>query len=213
MSFCASSSDEALWRAICIGDAVAFERLFDRYCDLLYNFAFRRTARWDLAEEIVGLVFLEAWRQRDRVTTLNGSLKPWLLGVAANQIRRVWRQHERRERVRRRLHVVDTAEDHSAHVADRIDDERRIRAVLDLVDQLPEIQREILLLWAWEDLTYEEIAEALAVPIGTVRSRLSRAREHLRESEGMRRAHSLHSDDSWEPNHDTPKEPCSDGGR
>jgi len=183
-------SDDELLRALAGGGLDAFAALFRRHQRFVYNVAFRRTASWSTAEDVTGVVFLELWRQRERVEPLNGSIRPWLAGVAANQARRVWRRRSRRADALGRLawagdgaarsHEADPADE----VAARIDDERAMAALLDRLDALPEAQREVLTLWAWEQLSYDEIAVALAVPVGTVRSRLSRARASLRTLDG-----------------------------
>lgn len=171
--------DAQLWALALDGDAEAFGELFERYCDLVYNFAFRRTGSWDAAEETVSSAFLEAWRHRDRIQLHHGSLRPWLLGVANNIVRRWWRTRDRTTRALERLSVVEDTPDHSSRVVAQIDAQRRLLVVLRRVEELPEAQRDVLLLWSWEQLSYDEIAVVLGVPIGTVRSRLSRARAAL----------------------------------
>lgn len=181
-------SDEDDLRALAGGDADAFAALFRRHQNFVYNVAFRRTASWSAAEDVTGVVFLELWRQRGRVEPLGGSIRPWLAGVAANQARRVWRSRSRQADAVGRLAGVAAAGRHEPDPADdlagRIDDERAMAALLRRLDALPEAHREVLALWAWEQLSYDEIAVALAVPVGTVRSRLSRARMRLRTLDG-----------------------------
>ena len=180
-------TDESCLRSIARDDNRAFGVLFERYSDFVYNVAFRRTANWSAAEDITEVVFTELWRQRHRVTSYEGSLRPWLAGVAANQSRRWWRDQARKSRTVDRLALVrgrDHAEDVAEAVVNRVDDQARMGALLDAVSQLPEDQRDVLTLWAWEQLSYEEIAAALHLPIGTVRSRLNRARTRLREIDG-----------------------------
>jgi len=183
-------SDDDLLRALAGGGRDAFAALFRRHHTFVYNVAFRRTASWAAAEDVTGIVFLELWRQRERVQPLGGSIRPWLAGVAANQARHVWRARSRRAAALGRLAWGgdDAASGHEADPADnvaaRIDDERAMATLLNRLDALPEGHREVLTLWAWEQLSYDEIAVALAVPVGTVRSRLSRARASLRTLDG-----------------------------
>lgn len=182
--------DERLWALARGGIAEAFGELFERHCDLVYNFAFRRTGSWDAAEEAAATAFLEAWRQRDRIELFQGSLRPWLLGVTNNIVRRGWRTTDRANRALERLAVVEQAPDHSSRVVAQIDGQRRLLAVLRRVEGLPEAQRDVLLLWAWEQLSYDEIAVVLGIPMGTVRSRLNRARSalsYLDEGTGLHR--------------------------
>jgi RNA polymerase sigma-70 factor (ECF subfamily) len=181
-------SDDADLRALAGGDPDAFTALFRRHQTFVYNVAFRRTASWSTAEDVTGVVFLELWRQRERVEPLGGSIRPWLAGVAANQARHAWRSRSRRADALDRLAGVGAAGRHEPDPADdlagRIDDERAMATLLRRLDALPEAHREVLALWAWEQLSYDEIAVALAVPVGTVRSRLSRARTRLRTLDG-----------------------------
>lgn len=177
-----------LWERIREGDSAAFSELFDDYADLIYNVAFRRTGSWEAAEEIVSMVFLEAWRQRATVTDQAGTIRPWLLGVALNLIRRHWRQTDRHRRATLRLAPDPTQGDHAADVSDRLDAEETMRRVLRRLEQLPEDQREVVQLWAWEELSYDEIAVVLDTPVGTVKSRLHRARAALLEAMDSHRA-------------------------
>jgi RNA polymerase sigma-70 factor (ECF subfamily) len=171
--------NRTLWERIRDGDNAAFSELFDDYSDLIYNVAFRRTGSWEAAEEIVSLVFFEAWKQRATVTDHVGTIRPWLLGVALNLIRRHWRQTDRQRRATLRLAPDPTQGDHAADVADRLDAEETMRRVLQQLKQIPDDQREVVQLWAWEELSYAEIAAVLNTPVGTVKSRLHRARETL----------------------------------
>ncbi|MFD3724854.1 RNA polymerase sigma factor [Streptomyces sp. NPDC058671] len=166
------------------GDPSAFAGLFDSYARSVYNHAFRLTGDWSVAEDVMAATFLEAWRLRRKVDPEGGSLRPWLLGVATN----VARNHCRGNR-RYRAAAAAYAEagpaaapvpDHASEVAGRIDDRRRIAATLRALGTLRRTEREVLVLCLWEGLAYTEVAQALRVPVGTVRSRLSRARARLR---------------------------------
>lgn len=173
--------DTGDWQRAQGGDQAAFSAVFERYADAVYNLAFRRTASWAVAEDIVGTTFLELWRQRGRVELHNGSLRPWLFAVASNQAARSWRTAHRRATAEASTLCAgsETGTDTFADADARLDAEGRAAAVLLHLEQLPGHQREVLQLWAWEQLTYEEISAALRVPVGTVRSRLNRARQRL----------------------------------
>ena len=133
-----AATDEQLWREAVDGDGDAFGLLFERHARAVYNFCFRRTGSWSLAEDLTSEVFLVAWRRRARVVFTDD-------------------------------------------VVGRLADERRMADVLAVFDRLSVAEQEVLALCAWADLSYEECALALGIPTGTVRSRLSRARVHLRE--------------------------------
>jgi RNA polymerase sigma-70 factor (ECF subfamily) len=175
-------SDSQLWERIRQGDTDAFGDLYERHAQTVYNFCFRRTANWAQAEDLVSEVFLVAWRRRVDVqlATESGESLPWLLGVAVNVLRNSARSGRRAETALRRLNGSVT-EDFSDELVGRLADEDQMRSVLQVVDRLQPQEQDVLALCAWAGLTYEEGAVALGVPVGTVRSRLSRAREHLRE--------------------------------
>jgi len=191
------SGDQDLWMRVCEGDQRAFGVLFDRYADLIYNVAFRRTGRWDVAEDIVATVFLEAWRQRHQIHIPDGSIRSWLIGVAVNGTRRYWRSAERGRRALLRLAASENHErDPAGKVSERLDAERRMAEILIALNDLPSQQREVIQLWAWEELSYEEIAVVLGIPVGTVRSRLYRARARLGRANGTGRLDRASGDDT-----------------
>ena len=162
------------------GDTDAFTELFEQHADTVYNYCFRRTASWDVAEDLTAVVYLEAWRSRARlVPHADGTVLPWLYGIAANVCRNQWRSVSRHRRALDRLPPARAVPDHADDVVSRVDDERRMRAVLRGIDALPVSEREVITLIAWEGMDYQAAAVALGVPVGTIRSRLSRARSRL----------------------------------
>jgi RNA polymerase sigma-70 factor (ECF subfamily) len=178
-----ATSDQELWAAAVGGDAGAFGVLFERHSRAVYNFAFRLTADWAAAEDAASEVFLTAWRRRSEVvfTTESGSVLPWLFGVATNHLRNQRRGRRRADTALARLDASAVQPDHSDETLGRMADEAQMAEVQAVVEQLPEQERDVLVLCAWGGLDYADAAIALAVPVGTVRSRLSRARVHLRE--------------------------------
>ncbi|MEV3857534.1 RNA polymerase sigma factor [Streptomyces sp. NPDC050095] len=161
------------------GDAVAFAELFDAYARAVYNHAFRLTGDWSAAEDVVSLTFLEAWRLRARTDPDGASLRPWLLGIATNVTRNTRRAARRHAAALARLAPPEPVCDIAGDVAGRLDDAAYLRAVRVAVDRLRRPDREVLALCAWGGLDYAAAAEALGIPVGTVRSRLSRARARL----------------------------------
>jgi RNA polymerase sigma factor (sigma-70 family) len=176
----AHATDAELWQRAVEGEPDAFGVLFERHARTVYNYLFRRTADWALAEDLTSVVFLEAWRRRADVTLESGVALPWLLGVATNVLRNrrrsQWRHRAALQRIPR-----ERQEDFAADANERLDDEKRMRTVLRSLASLPAREQDVVALCAWAELSYEEAALALGVPVGTVRSRLSRARARMRE--------------------------------
>jgi RNA polymerase sigma factor (sigma-70 family) len=184
------------------GDADAFGAIFDACAKSVYNHAFRLTGDWSAAEEVMAMTFLEAWRSRERIVPDGGSLKPWLLGIATNLARGQRRAARRHRTALNRLAVADELPDFADDVSGRLDDAARIKALHRALAGLPRHELEVLSLCVWSGLGYAEAAEALNVPVGTVRSRLSRARTRLaRLTDGelsRSRGGAAHRN-SWEP--------------
>jgi len=172
-----ATTDREFWRRAAEGDAEAFGELYERHADAIYNFCFRRTADWALAEDLTATVFLAAWKKRRGVVFDGDSLRPWLYGVANNVVRNEHRRVRRFNRAVARLGVPRPA----PAAADRAADEGQMRDVLAAVRKLPRGEQDVLAVCVFADLTYEEAAIALGIPIGTVRSRLARARNRLGE--------------------------------
>lgn len=164
--------------------AEGFGELFDAHARAIYNFCFRRTADWSVAEDLTSAVFLEAWRRRAEVDLISEPVLPWLYGVAANLLRNQRRSLRRHRSAIERMAPPPPTPDFSEDLAARLDDELRMRELLEHIRHLSRGEQDVLALCAWQDLSYEDAARALGVPVGTVRSRLSRARTHLAASEG-----------------------------
>lgn len=163
------------------GDPDAFRELFDDHARSVYNHSFRLTGDWSVADDVVSLTFLEAWRLRERVDAgaESGSLRPWLLGIATNVARNVRRAARRHAGALARLPRAEVVPDFAEEVATRIRDRERLALVRAALAALRQPEREVLALCVWSGLDYAEAAVALGVPVGTVRSRLSRARTKL----------------------------------
>ncbi|MFI5998431.1 sigma-70 family RNA polymerase sigma factor [Streptomyces sp. NPDC051362] len=164
------------------GDPTAFAELYNSHARAIYNHAFRLAPDWSAAEDVMAETFMEAWRLRDRIEAEGGSLRPWLLGVATNVARSHYRSNRRYRNAAKAAAEAETAlPDHADEVTGRLDDRRRIAAALRALAALRRPEREVLTLCLWEGLEYTAAAKALGIPVGTVRSRLSRARAKLRK--------------------------------
>ncbi|TCC53370.1 sigma-70 family RNA polymerase sigma factor [Kribbella capetownensis] len=177
-----AGSERRLWDRTADGDAEAFARLYDRHARAVYNFLHRRTASWSDAEDLTSAVFLQAWRRRHEVVLDRDSALPWLLRTADYTVRNDWRSKLRYRRALAAAEQLPTEiGDHADDVAGRLDDDQRIRAARESLKHLRRHEREIVELCVWAGLDQAAAAVALDVPIGTVKSRLSRARKRLRE--------------------------------
>lgn len=171
------ADDAELWRRIARDDADAFGLLFERHGARIHGYALRRTGDPQAAEDITAVVFLEAWRRRAKVELTQPSALPWLYGVAANVLRHQQRSRRRHQRALDRL--SDLPPRSEALVERQAQAAADAAQVIEQIRALPGREREVLVLSVWEGLSHAEIALALDTTIGTVKSRLSRARARL----------------------------------
>ena len=180
MKTCAAS-DAELWGAA-ETNPEAFGELYQRHARAVFAFCARRTGDIALAEDLTSVVFLEAWRRRRSVALSGTSALPWLLGTANNVVRNQRRSLRRHRAALLRLPTDSASPSREDEAIARIDAQRTLSAALSAVDRLPAKQQDAVNLVLWSGLSYEEAALVLGVPIGTVRSRISRARTTLGES-------------------------------
>ncbi len=174
------ADDLQLWERVRAGDAEAFGDLYERHARAVQSYCLWRTADIQAAEDSTATVFLEAWRKRQRLNLNSNSAAPLLLGIANNVVRRHWRSLRRhRDALERVRNAGSPPDDLEAEAIARVDAIRQLREGGEAIRGLPRREREVLALLAWSDLSYGEIGEALGLPIGTVRSRLARARTRL----------------------------------
>jgi RNA polymerase sigma factor (sigma-70 family) len=173
--------DAALWARICSGEAEALSDLYVRHVRTVQSYCLWRTADLQSAEDVTASVFLEIWRRRRRLTLTADSAAPLLLGIANNLLREHWRSRRRHRDALSRIRSAagQPPADLESEAIARIDAISQVREAGSEIRALPRPEREVLALIAWGELSYEETALALQIPIGTVRSRLSRARSRL----------------------------------
>ncbi|MEV0145585.1 MULTISPECIES: RNA polymerase sigma factor [unclassified Nonomuraea] len=164
-------------------DPEAFAALFDRHAPELHRYVLRRLGD-ALADDIVADTFLDAFRQRARYDLTRVDARPWLYGIAANLIGKHRRTEVRFYRALARSGVDEVAESYADRVEARVAASAAQRELAGALAALPAAEREVLLLVAWADLSYDEAAAALGIPVGTVRSRLHRARKRTRAALG-----------------------------
>jgi len=175
-------SDRHLWQLARDGDGTAFGILFERHAGRIYNYCFRRTGDWALAEDLTSATFLLAWQSQSGGPLQADSALPLLYGIATNVLRNQRRSLRRSRKAFARLPVQPADEpDFAEETTIRLDDQATMRRLLTLFSQLPRREQDVVALCDWSGLPYEDAAAALGVPIGTVRSRLARGRRRLRE--------------------------------
>ncbi|GLF96696.1 RNA polymerase sigma factor [Streptomyces yaizuensis] len=162
------------------GDPSVFRELFAAHAPLVYRHAVRTTGDRSLAEDVVSLTFLEAWRLRHRLRDEGDGPRPWLMGIAVNVLRNTTRAARRHRAALARIPLRDTVPDFADEIVGRLTDTARLAAAQRALGRLRRADREVFTLCVWSGLEYTEAAAALGIPVGTVRSRLSRARTRLR---------------------------------
>ncbi len=164
-------------------DPDRFAALYDRHAARLYHYAYRRVGH-DAADDVVAGTFLVAYRHRRRYDLTRPDALPWLFGILTREVAR----HRRTEKARYRALGRLAPDPVTADPADRVADDvsaQSVRAVLaQALAALSAGDRDVLLLIAWGSLAYDEVAQALDIPVGTVRSRLNRARRKTRAALG-----------------------------
>lgn len=161
-----------------------FEIIYERHYPSIHRYVVRRLGR-EAAEDMAAEVFLRAFDSRHRYAPMgHGSCLPWLYRIAAhitgNEVRRLVRE----TKALRRMDRTGPARDEVSGIAWRVDAQRCVEdlGIINAINRLRDDERETLYLYALADATYTEIAEATHVPVGTVRSRLSRIRVKLRKT-------------------------------
>jgi RNA polymerase sigma-70 factor (ECF subfamily) len=161
-------------------EPLVFGVVFDRHYDAVHRYLARRVGS-DLADDLAAETFTTAFEVRRRYDTAHPDARPWLFGIATNLVRHRRRGEARRLRAYARLDRPADPDGGFGGVEARLDAGRAGPAIADALNRLSAGDRDVLLLFAWADLHYEEIAVALRIPVGTVRSRLHRARRRVRE--------------------------------
>jgi RNA polymerase sigma factor (sigma-70 family) len=162
-------------------NAAAFAVLFDRHAGSLHRYLLRRVGG-SAAEDLVGETFATAFRARRSYDLSYPDARPWLFGIATNLARHHWRTEGRRLRtVGSAADSADVSEDHSEEAATRVFFEAQSDLIAGALERIEDVYLDVLLLIAGAGFSYGEVSIALGIPVGTVRSRMSRARKQLRE--------------------------------
>ena len=159
----------------------AFGALFDRHAGPVHRYLDRRIGR-DRADDLLGDVFRIAFERRAGYRVEHTSARPWLFGIGSNLVLKEHRHETRRLRALARLAPpAGTPDSDLARVEETLDAAADAASVIEGLVRLDPRDRTVVVLVAWERFTYDEVARALDIPVGTVRSRLNRARRILRE--------------------------------
>jgi RNA polymerase sigma factor (sigma-70 family) len=158
-------------------DPQEFGAVFDRHWRALHAYCTSRAGA--TGEDIAAEVFRLAFDRRSRYDGRLDSARPWLYGIATNLLRHHFRSDQRGKRAGRRVRALAELET-SVQPLEQLEAQMLGPNLSEALGALPEIDREALLLLAWAELDYQEIARALDVPVGTVRSRIHRARARVR---------------------------------
>ncbi|MDR2984458.1 MAG: RNA polymerase sigma factor [Nocardiopsaceae bacterium] len=181
------SADDAINDGLVIArslhDPEQFAVVFRRHAQQLQRYVVRRIGA-DAADDVVAETFLLAFKQRSVYRLDLPDARPWLYGIATNLIGRHRRAEIRQYRALARTGIDPVTEPFTDEVDARVSASSSVRRLAAALMKLPAPHRDVLLLMAWGDLSYEQAAAALGVPVGTVRSRLSRARTKVREALG-----------------------------
>ena len=162
-----------------------FAGLYDRHAAPVHRYVSRRLGD-GMADDIVADTFLAAFRRRQSYDLRRSDARPWLYGIAANLISKHRRTESRMLRAFARTGTDPVVEGHADRIDSRVTAASVQRDLAAALAGLSAGDRDALLLIAWADLSYEQTATALGIPLGTVRSRLHRAREKIRAALGDR---------------------------
>jgi RNA polymerase sigma-70 factor (ECF subfamily) len=173
--FASPSEETRIIRRLSAGDEEALGVLIDRYGGALLHFAHRLVGDMQMAEEICQDTMLKAWQQAGSFR-MDGHLKAWLFRVARNNAIDYIR--------RKRLPTEEFQAAHDTATEDQQPEREAERswlneAILDALEALPDQYREVIDMRFFQDMCYQEIAEVLKIPLGTVKSRLNYALKGL----------------------------------
>lgn len=164
-------------------DPAAFGTIFERHYDDILRYA-SRSLPLDVAEDCASETFVIALKKRSSYKPGRGTARPWLFGICLRLVSDARRKSARSSAGQRRLYVVEDVNtpNHADCVDEKADADAAYNQLLPCLEALSKADRQVLELYAWADMTYTDIANTLKVPVGTVRSRLNRARKKLHKA-------------------------------
>ena len=174
-----SPPDPELWERVLSGDDRAFGSIFDRHRDRVYRHVCWLGAERTDAEDLTATVFLELWRRRTSASVVDESLLPWLLATANNVSRNATRSRHRYRRFLAALPLSDHAPDASLVAEERVEAQYRGAALARAAQSLSLKDQQLITLVTLEELSLEQVSQALGISYGAAKTRLSRARKRL----------------------------------
>lgn len=174
-------SDAELWQLIAANDHQAFTELYERHAQAVWNYAYRLTASWAAADDLLAQAFLHVWRRRASVQLIRDSALPWLYAVTANVCRSERRRLGRFLRIAPKLVKEDSTPDHADRIVEDSATGQRLATVIAAIARLPRGQREAVEMCLLGDVSTADAAELFGISETSVRSRLSRARARLQQ--------------------------------
>lgn len=160
------------------GEDWALEEAYRRWSALVHTLSLRALGDRTDAEDVTQQVFIKAWQSRDRFDCKRGSLASWLVGITKHAVADRYGARDRDRRLAQRTATLAAAPAGSQHESDQIADSIVVHSG---VAQLGQPQRDILTLAFYEELTHDEIAARLNLPLGTVKSHIRRSLRRLRD--------------------------------
>lgn len=161
-----------------------FGELYDKHASAIYRYAARRAGTY-AADDVLSETFLVAFERRETFEDDRDDARPWLFGIATNLLRRHHRAEAKTLRLLARAAPREELPEVFGRIADQVDAQAVVGRIAKKLKSMAAIDRETILLYAWADLTYEGIAQSMGVPVGTVRSRMNRARKVLKNELGL----------------------------
>jgi RNA polymerase sigma-70 factor, ECF subfamily len=150
-------------------DRTSLEEFYRRHSAMVFRYCLQMARNADTAGEVTQLVFLAVIQQAQRFDADRGTVSAWLLAISRNQLRKQWDWQRRHESLEFENSSEDIALDRNVSLSE----------LRQAIQELPPLFREVVVLCELEELKYEEAAGILEVPLGTVRSRLHRAKQQL----------------------------------
>lgn len=173
-------SDAELWLEATSGTEASFSVLYNRHRTRVFRKAYSQVGNVSDAEDVVAVVFLEAWRSRQKVRIVDGSVLPWLLAVTTNATLNNLRSSRRYRRLIAAIPASELVRDPADEAGERLDTVDGAKRLRDAMLRLSPVERTIVDLCLMEELPMSVVARVLELPVGTVKSRLSRSRQKLR---------------------------------